>query len=410
MSRKDISPNALKVLYRLSDAGFSAHLVGGSVRDLLLGHKPKDFDIATDAHPEEIKRLFVNCRLIGRRFRLAHIFFGREIVEVATFRSDLEHISSTGMILRDNLYGTIEEDAMRRDFTVNALYYNIKDFSVIDYCNGLADLQQRQMRIIGDPEQRYREDPVRMLRAIRLAAKLDFQIEAKTALAITHCGDLLGQVAPARLFDEMLKLFLSGHALKTFELLQQYGLFHHLFAQTTASLEKATAPCVLRLIEINFKNTDERLQNQKHVTPAFLIASLLWYPLQDLIYHLQQIKQTSHFMVMESAIEKVLHNQNKQIAIPKRFTQVAREIWLLQLRLLKPHTKNVTILLENPRFRAAYDFLLLRAEAGEPVREMADWWTQYLQAETAQRTELLKQLTPPPKRRKRKRRRTRNQE
>lgn len=410
MSRKDISPNALKVLYRLSDAGFSAHLVGGSVRDLLLGLKPKDFDIATDAHPEEIKRLFVNCRLIGRRFRLAHIFFGREIVEVATFRSDLEHISSTGMILRDNIYGTIEEDAMRRDFTVNALYYNIKDFSVIDYCGGLADLQQRLLRIIGDPEQRYREDPVRMLRAIRLAAKLDFQIETQTAQAITHCGDLLQQVAPARLFDEMLKLFLNGHALKTFELLQQYGLFHHLFAQSTVSLEKATAPCVLRLIEINFKNTDERIQNQKHVTPAFLIASLLWYPLQDLIYHLQQIKQSSHFTVMESAIEKVLHNQNKQIAIPKRFTQVAREIWLLQLRLLKPHTKNVTTLLENPRFRAAYDFLLLRAEAGEPVREMADWWTQYLQAETAQRTELLKKLTPPPKRRKRKRRRTRNQE
>ena len=222
ISRRDISPNALRVLYRLRESGFGAYLVGGAVRDLLVGGRPKDFDVATDATPEQVKQLFRNCRLIGRRFRLAHVVFGREIIEVATFRANSDDGSGdreveNGMLVRDNVYGSIEDDAVRRDFTCNALYYAIEDFSVRDYTGGFEDVLERRMKLIGDPEQRYREDPVRMLRAVRLAAKLNFEIDAATAEPIPRLASLLGEAAPARLFEEVLKLFLSGHGVASFE-------------------------------------------------------------------------------------------------------------------------------------------------------------------------------------------------
>jgi len=277
ISRADISPSAIKVLYRLKKGGFDGYLVGGSVRDLLVGHKPKDFDIATNAHPEQIYRLFRNAILIGRRFRLAHIRFGREIIEVATFRSqpaDARHhkLSEHGMVMRDNIYGSLEDDAWRRDFTINALYYNISDFSVVDYTGGLADLERRMVTMIGDPVERYQEDPVRMLRAVRIAAKLDFTIEQNTAEPIHTMGGLLENVAGARLFDEAVKLFYCGRSLKMLSMLKEYDLLDKLFPQTQRELDKEKDGFFWRLILEACKNTDLRKARNETLNPAFLVA------------------------------------------------------------------------------------------------------------------------------------------
>ncbi|MEG1680699.1 MAG: polynucleotide adenylyltransferase PcnB, partial [Stenotrophomonas sp.] len=273
ISRRDISPNALRVLYRLRESGFGAYLVGGAVRDLLVGGRPKDFDVATDATPEQVKQLFRNCRLIGRRFRLAHVVFGREIIEVATFRANSDDGSDRqtddgGRLLRDNVYGSIEEDAIRRDFTANALYYAIEDFSVRDYTGGFEDVMARRMKLIGDPEQRYREDPVRMLRAVRLAAKLNFEIEAATAEPIPRLASLLGEAAPARLFEEVLKLFLSGHGVASFEGLERYGLLAVLFPESAAALKSNRTGALRRILIEGLRNTDERVANEEPVSPA----------------------------------------------------------------------------------------------------------------------------------------------
>jgi poly(A) polymerase len=396
ISRKLISLNALKVLNRLKKAGAQAYLVGGGVRDILLGKHPKDFDVVTNLHPEKVKLLFRSCLLIGRRFRLAHIRFGREIIEVATFRAKQEHSvlhqSEHGMLLRDNVYGTLEEDIWRRDFTINALYYNIADFSVVDFCGGMSDLKKQTIRLIGDPSIRYREDPVRLLRAVRFAAKLNFTIETKSAKPIFELGYLLEHVPSARLFDEFLKLFFKGHAFNSFTLLQHYKLFYYLFPQTAACLKENYFKTLAPFLEHALQNTDERLANNKKVTPAFLLAAFLWYPLQKTIIELQEEGDIS-LEIFAAAIRHALSKQRQRTIIPRRFTLAIEEIWLLQIRLEKIDKKRVLHFLAHPRFRAAYDFLLLRAQAGEKVVKQAKWWTHIQTLDEAEQMRFLSKST-----------------
>jgi len=384
VSRRDISQSAIKVLYRLNRSGHQAFLVGGGVRDILLGVQPKDFDIATSATPEEVKALFGNCRLIGRRFRLAHIRFGREIIEVATFRAGHQQASTDnkrastshqGQILRDNVYGNRQEDALRRDFTINALYYSVEDFSIYDYTGGLQDLAQRTLRLIGDPAIRYREDPVRMLRAARFAAKLDFQLEEKTAAPIAELGPLLLNIPAARLFEEVLKLFLSGCGLATFDHLRQLGLFQFLFPRTDELLNAEVAYAG-KLVRVALANTDERINSDKPVTPAFLYAALLWPVLtRSRQFHLDQgLSATEAF---HTACQEVIGQQIKHTSLPRRFSQPMREIWELQHALCAKKAKKAPVLVERPRFRAAYDFVLLREASGEDLAGAGDWWTTY---------------------------------
>jgi poly(A) polymerase len=395
ISRANISENAVKVLYRLKQGGYQAYLVGGGVRDLLLGREPKDFDVATDATPEEVRKLFRNCRLIGRRFRLAHVHFGREIIEVATFRGggreeipDGERRIENGMILRDNLYGTREEDAMRRDFSVNALYYNIADFSVIDYAGGLEDLKAGCLRLIGDdPEKRYREDPVRMLRAVRFACKLGFNIEPACEQPLLRLGHLLREIPPARLFEEVLKLFQTGMGLGAFEKLRHYELFAHLFPATDDCLNYEDQDFPITFVSRGLENTDRRIQEQKPITPAFLFAVLLWEPVRRRFGELLA-KDMAPNEAMYLASGDVSAAQHPLVAIPKRFSLPMREIWALQPRLEQRQGKRPHRLLAHPRFRAAYDFLLLRAEAGEVETELAAWWTRFQETNGQGRTEM----------------------
>jgi poly(A) polymerase len=380
VSRKNISNGALRVLYRLNEAGFRACLVGGAVRDLLLGGHPKDFDIATSATPEEVKKLFRNCRLIGRRFRLAHVVFGAEIVEVATFRGSEDDGSGgrhvvDGRIVRDNIYGGIEEDALRRDFTVNALYYDIADFSVLDYVGGYEDLLRRELRLIGDPEQRYREDPVRMLRAVRLAAKLNFTIVPEARAPFDKLGELLLHAPPARLFDETLKLFFAGSGLKSFRAIEESGLLADVFPLTARALKFRGGSSFRAMLEDGLAGTDARIAEGKPVTPAFLFATLLWGAVRA-----QVEREIARGSDAASAWLRVSHHvideQAKHVAIPRRFGAVMEEIWVLQPRFEQRTKKRVHRLLAHPRFRAAYDFLLLRAAESPEVAELGAWWTQ----------------------------------
>jgi len=384
ISRADISENALKVLYRLKDGGYQAYLVGGGVRDLLLGREPKDFDVATDATPEQVRQVFRNCRLIGRRFRLAHVYFGREIVEVATFRGSGQEQAAgeerrihNGLILRDNLYGTREEDALRRDFSVNGLYYNIVDFSVIDYAGGLDDLWAGRLRLIGDdPERRYREDPVRMLRAVRFACKLGFDIDPACERPLFELGHLLRDVPPARLFEEVLKLLQTGLGLCTFEKLRHYRLFARLFPATDESFDREDGGVSMALVNRGLENTDRRIREEQSVAPAFLFAVLLWAPVRRRFAHLLDRGMVANEAMFRAASD-ALARQLPMVAIPKRFALPMREIWFLQPRLERREGKRPYRMLTHPRFRAAYDFLLLRAEAGEVDAELADWWTRF---------------------------------
>ena len=380
ISRKDISAGALRVLYRLNEAGHAAYLVGGAVRDLLLGGHPKDFDIATDATPEECKRLFRNCRLIGRRFRLAHVVFGSEIVEVATFRGSSDDGSGDrnvvdGRIVRDNVYGSIEEDAIRRDFTMNALYYNIADFSVRDYVGGYEDIQRRELRLIGDPVLRYREDPVRMLRAVRLAAKLDFRIAPEARAPFEELGELLLHAPPARLFDETLKMFLAGHGLKSFRALEASGLLVDVFPLTARALAFRGGDSFRALIEAGLAGTDARIAEDKPVTPAFLFAVLLWGAVRAQAER-EIAKGTDPMLAWQRVSHHVMEEQARQVAIPRRFAIVMQEIWTLQPRFEQRIKKRVFRLLAHPRFRAAYDFLMLRAAEGPALAELGEWWTR----------------------------------
>lgn len=381
LSRKQISKGALRVLYRLHDAGYRACLVGGAVRDLLLGRKPKDFDVATNATPEEVKRLFRNCRLIGRRFRLAHVLFGREIVEVATFRGegagegDDARRLVDGRLVRDNVWGSIEEDAVRRDFRVNALYYDIADFSVIDYVGGMQDLDDRVLRLIGDPEQRYREDPVRMLRAARLSAKLDFSIDKPARSPFARLSGLLAEAAPARLFDESLKLFMAGHAAASFHALEDLDLLKVLFPGTVRQLSGDADPALRRMIEQGLLNTDQRVAEDRPVTPAFLFAVFLWGEVREYVQALMA-DGLEPALAWQRGSHHVVAEQARHVAIPRRFSCAMEEIWTLQPRFERRTRKRTFRLLEHPRFRAAYDFLLLRDGESAEMRELGEWWTR----------------------------------
>ena len=381
ISRKDISPNALRVLYRLREGGFASYLVGGAVRDLLIGGHPKDFDVATDATPEQVKSLFRNCRLIGRRFRLAHVIYGREIIEVATFRANEDDGSgdretvSEGRLSRDNVYGTIEDDAVRRDFTANALYYAIEDFSVRDYVGGFEDVQARVLKLIGDPEARYREDPVRMLRAVRLASKLDFSIDPAAAEPIARLAPLLSGSAPARLFDECLKMFMAGHAEKSFLSLERHGLLPVLFPETAKALLTNRSGALRATLIQALRSTDSRIAQDKPVTPAFLFAALLW-PAYCRELAVLQKSGVDPSVAQQRAADRVSLHQAERIALPRRFSLPMQEIWLLQPRFTQRLRKRVFRLLAHPRFRAAFDFLELRLSGNPEIAEDVAFWRE----------------------------------
>jgi poly(A) polymerase len=419
ISRSMIAGSALKVLYRLKDGGYQAFLVGGCVRDLLIGIEPKDFDVATDARPEEIRRLFRNSRLIGRRFRLAHIRFGQQIIEVATFRAagapmapepDLDGVTEEeapeeglpldeqgdvngnvadpddpdgfdrahderGRLLRDNVYGSIDQDVWRRDFTCNALYYNIEDFSIWDYVGGVEDVRARTLRLIGDPETRYREDPVRMLRAVRFQAKLGFSLHPGTQEPLGRLAGLLDGIPPARLLDEFQKLFLAGFGQRAFALLSEHGLLEHLFPATAAWLAAEKDGMTMRLIQAGLANTDRRVAEGRSVTPMFLFAVLLFGPVTAAAQ--KRFESGMHpGQAIADAVDEVVAAQNRRIGIPKRFSIPMRELLALQPRFHRREGRRAVAFLQHPRFRAAYDFLLLRAEAGGEDPAIAQWWTE----------------------------------
>lgn len=381
ISRSQISKQALNVLYGLHKAGFDGCLVGGGVRDLLLGAIPKDFDVATNALPEQVRGVFRNCRLIGRRFRLAHVHFGRDIVEVATYRcapdgsEDADVALSDGeRILRDNVYGNRAEDALRRDFTINALYYDIADFALLDYVDAMSDIAARRLRMIGDPERRYREDPVRLLRAVRLAAKLDLSIDPATEAPLYTLGPLLETVSKARLFDETTKLLMSGNGLRSYELLRRYDLLGHLFALRPEDL----TPRQDALIRAALADTDARVEQGLPVTPAFLTAILLWGTVTRVALTAQQDGH-GELPALLRAQHAVLHAQNERMPIPKRFTLPAAEIWMLQARL--DNRRRAARVLQHPQLRAAYDFLKLRARVELELAGLAEYWTARLAGE-----------------------------
>lgn len=379
VSRSEFSKSALKVLYRLHKAGYQAFLVGGCVRDAMLVLHPKDFDIATDATPEEVRALFGNCRLIGRRFRLAHVRFGREIIEVATFRAAANHVDDDaehdheGRIIRDNVYGSIDEDVWRRDFTCNALYYNIADFSIWDYVGGVEDVERRELVLIGDPEQRLREDPVRMLRAVRFAAKLDFSIDRAVVEAIHHHARLLSNVPAARLFDEFLKLFQSGHAERTFDLLREHGLFAEMFPATEQELSQDDE--FMKFVRAALKNTDHRVASGKSVTPMFLLGVFFWVPVRKLAEIRRSQEKMSETQSLSLASYDIVARQQSRISIPRRFTAPMREMLALQPRFAQMRGKRGMKLLEHRRFRAAYDFMVLLAKVGQVDANVAQFWT-----------------------------------
>jgi len=414
VSRKDISDSALKVLYRLHKAGYQAFLVGGCVRDALIGLHPKDFDVATNATPEEVRALFGNCRLIGRRFRLAHVRFGREIIETATFRAAANHKDDDvahdqeGRIIRDNVYGTIDEDVWRRDFTCNALYYNIADFSIWDYVGGVEDVKKRQLVLIGDPEARLREDPVRMLRAVRFAAKLDFKIDKSVVDAMAKNVALLPNVPAARLFDEFLKLFQAGFAERTFELLWQHGLFDQLFPATAQELEQDQE--FAKFVQAALRNTDRRVRADKSVTPMFLVGVFFWGPVQRIAAMRRAEEKMSISQSLSLAAYELSSEQQRRISIPKRFTVPMREMLALQPRFETMRGKRASNLLEHRRFRAAYDFMILLAEVGMVDQEIATFWTDVQTLSTEQRREKFQIQGQPGagKRRRRPRRRRAN--
>jgi poly(A) polymerase len=401
----DVSFGARRVLETLTEGGYEAYLVGGSIRDGLLGVHPKDFDITTSATPEQIKHLFRSCRLIGRRFRLAHVRIGREILEVATFRGhhtqveEVEEeeterdtkasVSDEGLILRDNVFGTEQEDAIRRDFTANALFYRLSDGAIIDYVGGYDDILARRLKLIGDPDTRFREDPVRILRAIRFAAKLDFIIDDTLAQPIRDLAPMLDHVPAARLFEEIQKLFLSGYASAVWQKLCEFGLESHLFPQ----LKDLSEP-ERQMISIAMHNTDVRLAQDKPVTPAFLMAVLLWTPLKREWERLKSL-EIHPVPAFQQAAQNVIGIQNQQISIPKRFQIPMREIWDLQVRLPRRQGKRADQCLEHPRFRASYDFLLLREQAGEIEAGLGEWWTRYQEQDEGGRRTMISQLDAP---------------
>jgi poly(A) polymerase len=409
ISRERISPCAMKVTETLQQHDYAAFVVGGAVRDLMLERDPKDYDVATDATPEQVRELFRRSRIIGRRFRLVHVMCGREMVEVSTYRGEAapdaddagarvadEH----GRLLRDNVFGSQEQDATRRDFTVNALFYDPSSQEIWDYHGGVADLRKRQLRMIGDPERRYREDPVRMLRAVRLSASLGLTIEQQTRKPIKALATLLANVPPARLFDEMLKLLLSGHATECVQQLRRQGLHHGLLPMLDVILEQ---PLGERFIMAALRNTDERIKRDKPVSPAFLFAALLWHEVLNAWRELEA-KGVHTLPALYQAMEHVVQVQSEQLAIPRRYSTDMKEIWSLQSRFLQRAGRRPYRLLEHPRFRAGYDFLLLRCESGEVDAGTGEWWTRFQDASEHERHEMLMSEGEPKKRRRKRRR------
>ncbi len=398
-----ISINASKVISRLQDHGFQAYLVGGCIRDLLLRKTPKDFDIATDAHPEEVRELFRNSRIIGKRFRIVHVRFGREIIEVTTFRGPHadeydENHSDSGMTLNDNVYGTFEEDVFRRDFTMNAIYYEPQEKEIIDLADGTADIESQIIRTIGDPTGRLREDPVRMLRAIRFQAKLEFGLESDLQSSIRSLGYLIQDVPPARLFEEVLKLFLSGYGTAAFDSMIENDIYGWLFPDSKRSMENNATE---ELVRLALTSTDQRIAKQMPVTPAFIYAAVLWYPFVDEKQRLEQEDGITYAAAHEAA-NNVISKQQLFTSIPKRFSGPMRDIWFLQSRLPSRFGQKPDRIMEHKRFRAAYDFLLLREQAGEKTEQLGEWWTEYQEA-TEERKLAMKQSTSNGRPRKRKR-------
>ena len=399
ISRDHICRDALSVLYKLKNSGYQAVLVGGCVRDLLLGKKPKDFDVATDALPEQIRELFRNCRLIGRRFRLAHVRFGRNIIEVSTFRAQHDHEDhqdDSGRIIRDNVYGTMEEDVWRRDFTVNALFYNIRDFSIIDYVGGMNDIQDRVLRLIGPPERRYREDPVRILRGVRLAQKLNMTLEPQASEAAHRLAYLLEQTPPARLFEEFQKLFMHGHGWQSMVGLREYKLADYLVPMVDEALQD---PVNGALIEATLHNTDQRYQEKQPITPAFLLAAMLWPAMRELCenYYADGIAYRD---AVEMASDAVLSKQARAMSIPRRYTAFVRGVWSMQYRFEPKRKKR---LVDNPYLRAAVDFLELRDESGEQTETNVAYWRELADSVPATRRD--RDVDTPATRRRRRRKR-----
>ncbi|MDG2944283.1 polynucleotide adenylyltransferase PcnB [Exercitatus varius] len=401
ISPRMISKNALTVVDKLNRNGYEAYVVGGCLRDLLLGKKPKDFDVATNARPEQIQAVFQRqCRLVGRRFRLAHVMFGRDIIEVATFRAN--HTESKnenqarqnedGMLLRDNVYGTLEQDAERRDFTVNALYYNPKDNTIHDYYQGIEDLKAGKLRLIGNPATRYQEDPVRMLRSVRFMAKLDMFLDKPSEEPIRQLAPLLRNIPPARLFDESLKLLQAGFGVKAYRLMREYGLFEQLFPSLTPYFTEKNDSFAERMIEKALTSTDERVADKLRINPAFLFAAFFWYPLREKVEILKNEGGLNNHDAYALASNEVLDQCCSALAAPRRHTGVIRDIWFLQLQLTKRSGKYPAVTMSHPKFRAAYDLLAMRAEieGGEAI-ELATWWHEYQFSNEEQRHNLVKE-------------------
>lgn len=411
--RDDISPAALKTCEGLQREGFQAFVVGGAVRDLLLGRHPKDFDVATDATPEQVRETFRRSRIIGRRFRLVHVMFGQETIEVSTFRAahgeppadaeddDNDHARSDehGRLLRDNVFGNQEEDAIRRDFTMNALFYDPSREQVWDYVDGVADIRKKRVVMIGDPTARYREDPVRMLRAARLAGKLGFDIDPATERPIKALSPLLDNVPAARLFDETLKLLLSGHALVCIEKLHALGLHERLLPVIDGLLND---PASRPFVTLALRRTDERIAADKGVSPAFLFAALFWLPMQARMKALEE-KGLRPLQAMHEAMDDVLDAQRRTLAIPRRFDAMIKELWIAQPRFLQRSRGKAFRTLSHPRFRACFDFFALRAEAGIASAEVAEWWERFQQVEDDERESMLLPDEEPKKKRRRRR-------
>jgi poly(A) polymerase len=410
IDRNAISSCALRTTQMLQKSEFAAFVVGGAVRDLILGGKPKDFDIATNATPEEVRGIFRRSRIIGRRFRLVHVLCGPEVVEVSTFRgahtpeeADSGHADEHGRILRDNVFGTQEQDATRRDFTVNALFYDPASQEVWDYHGGVADLKRRQLRMIGDPERRYREDPVRMLRAVRLSASRGLEIEAATRRPVRRLAGLLAHVPPSRLLDEMLKLLLSGHSAAAVAQLRKEGLHHGVLPLLDAAMGRAVGE---RFILASLGATDERIRGGKTVSPGFLFAALLWPEVQA-EWKVQVAKGMPEIPALYQAMDHVMKAQASSLPIPHRYGADMREIWALQPRFLQRAGKRPYRLLEHARFRAGYDFLLLRASTGDAEAALGDWWKRFQHAGESERAHMLVSDGEPRKRRRRRRRKPR---
>ncbi len=395
---REIDKKARIILKELTSAGYEAYIVGGAVRDLLLGKHPKDFDIATSATPEQVKEVLPSTRVIGRRFRLAHVHFGYLYYEVATFRaphdeSDKGQTGHEGRIIHDNVFGTLEEDAVRRDLTINALFYDLETGDVIDFVGGMKDLEERQIRMIGDPETRYREDPVRMIRAIRFAVKLGLTIEPKTEKPIYDLYHLLGNIAPARLFEEVLKLFHSGHAWEMLEKLRKYRLFGLLFPIAEESLQNDSDGKYTELVRLALANTDKRIKAGKPVTPAFLFAVLLWQKVRDGSEMYSELGNPA-LQSVHMASSDTFSEQVKTIAVPRRFSNMTREIWTMQGRFQFKNHRRVINFIENRRFRAAYDFMCLRARAGELPESECEWWTKIQEVSADDKLAMCQAITP----------------